>query len=119
MRNLVDEAVYRKLPYQPPILNPGGCQVIGDNGEPLDLIGFAVHPITLDTILLWHEFGVLPNLPLQVLIGADILSNHQCSLLRQKKNQKSLLFGNENCQHLDLYWTNPDVGGSIQLKFVN
>ena len=52
VRNLVDEAVYKKLPYQPPIRNPGGCRVIGGNGEPLDLKGFAVHPITLGTILL-------------------------------------------------------------------
>ena len=81
--------------------------------------GFAVLPITLGTILLWHEFGVVPNLLLEVLIGADILSNHQCSLLYQKNNQKSLLFGNENCQHYDRFRTNPDVGASIQLKFVN
>ena len=38
-------------------------------------------------------------------------------LLYQKNNQKSLLFGNENCQHR--FRTNPDVGDSIQLKFVN
>ena len=62
VRNLVDEAVYRKLPYQPPIRNPGGCRVIVGNGEPLDLKKFAVLPITLGTILLWHEFGVVPNL---------------------------------------------------------
>ena len=119
MQNLVDEAVYTKLPYQPPIRNPVGCRVIGGNGEPLDLKGFAVLPITLGTILLWHEFGVVPNLPLEVLIGADILSNHQCTLLYQKNNQKSLLFGNENCQHCDQFRTNPDVGTSIQLKLVN
>ena len=81
VRNLVDEAVYKKLLYQPPIRNPGECRVIGGNGKPLDLKGFAVFKVTLGTILLWHEFGVVPNLSLEVLIGADILSNHQCSLL--------------------------------------
>ena len=117
--NLVDEAIYKKLPYQPPIRNPGEYRVIGGNGEPLDLKGFTCLPVTLGTILQWHEFGVIPNLPLEVLIGADILSNHQCSLLYQKNNQKSLLFENENCQHCDQLRTNPDVGASIQLKFVN
>ena len=117
--NLVNQAVYRKLPYQPPIRNPGECRVIGGNGEPLDLKGFTVLPVTLGTILLWHEFGVVPNLPLEVLTGADILSNHQCSLLYQKNNQKSLLFGNENWQHCDRFRTHADVGASIQQKFVN
>ena len=52
VQNLVDEAVYRNLLYQPPIQNPRGCQVIGGNNKPLDLKTFAVFPITLGTILL-------------------------------------------------------------------
>ena len=37
VRNLISEAIYRKLPYQPPIRDPGDCRVIGGNGELLDL----------------------------------------------------------------------------------
>ena len=88
VRNLVDKIVYKKLPYQPPIRDPGDCRVIGGNGEPLDLIGFTVQPVTLGTTLLWHEFGVVPSLPLEVLIVADVLTNHQWSLLYLKDNQK-------------------------------
>ena len=92
--------VYKKLPYQPPIKDPGDCRVIGGNGEPLDLKGFTVLPVTLGTTLLWHEFGVVPNLPLEALIGADVLTNQQCSLLYLKDNQKRLKFGNENCMNV-------------------
>ena len=48
--------------------------VIGDNGETLDLKDFAVLPVALSSTLIWHEFGVVPNLPLEVLVGADVLA---------------------------------------------
>ena len=81
-------SIYKKLPYQPPMRDPGKCRVIGGNGKPLDLKRLIVLPVILGTILLWHEFGVVPNLPLEVLINSDIISNYQCSLLYQKNNQK-------------------------------
>ena len=37
VRNLIDEAVYNRLPFKPPIRDPGDVQVIGGNGEPLEL----------------------------------------------------------------------------------
>ena len=80
---------------------------------------FTVLPVTLGTKLLWHEFGVVPNLPLEVLIGADVLTNQQCSLLYLKDNQKRLMFGNVNCTECERFRTNPEVGASAQLKFVD
>ena len=119
VQNLVDETVYKKLPYQPPIRDLGDCRVIGGNGEPLNLKGFTVLPVTLGTKLLWHEFGVVPNLMLEVLIYADVLMNHQCSLLYLKDNQKRLMFGNENCKECERFQTNPEFGASAGLKFVD
>ena len=88
MRNLISETIYKKLQYQPPIRDQGEGRVICGNGEPLDLKGFTVLPVTLGNTLLWHEFGVVPYLPLEMLIGADVLSSYQCSLLYSKNNQK-------------------------------
>ena len=118
VRNLIDEQVYKRLPFQPPIRSPGDCRVIGGNGEPLDLKGFAVLPVTLGDTLLWHEFGVVPDLPLEVLVGADILATHQCSLLYLTNNQKRLQFGKEVCTSCDKFRTDPEVGEAVQLKFV-
>ena len=119
VRNLIDEAVYLKLPYQPPIRDPGDVLVIGGNGEALELKGFAVLPVSVGTTLLWHEFGVVPNLPLEVLIGADVLAAHQCSLLYLKNNRKRLLFGNPACVSCVRYRGDPQVGTSTQMKFVD
>ena len=74
---------------------------------------------TLGTTLLWHEFGVVLNLPLEVLIGANVLINHQCSLLYLKDKQKRLTFDNDNCKECDRFRSNPEVGASAQLKFVD
>ena len=116
VQNLVDEMIYKKVSYQPPIRDPGDCQVIG---EPFELKGCTVLPITLGTTLLWHVFGVVPNMPLEVLIGADVWTNHQCSLLYLNNNQNRLTFGNKNCNKCDLFRTNAEFGASAELKFVD
>lgn len=46
VQNLIDDAVYNLLPYEPPIRDPGDVRVIGGNGEAIDFKGFAVLPVT-------------------------------------------------------------------------
>ena len=65
-------------------------RVIGGNGEAIDLTGFAILPVALGSNIIWHEFGVVPNLLLEVLLGADVLASHLCSLLYLKYNKKRL-----------------------------
>ena len=65
-------------------------RVIEGNGDALDLKGVAVLPVALGSNLIWHEYGVVPNLPLEVLVGADVLAPHLCSLLYLKNNKKRL-----------------------------
>ena len=90
--NFIDESVYRRQLYQPPISDPENVRVIGGNGEALDLKVFTGLLVSLGTNLLWHEFGVLPYLPLEVLIGADLLATYLYSLQYLKDKQKRLLF---------------------------
>ena len=85
VENHVDEMVYQKLPYHPPIMEPGDCWVIGGNGKFLDQNGFTVLSITLGTTLLWHEYGVVPNILLEVLIGADVLTNYLFTSLPERQ----------------------------------
>ena len=86
VRNLIDESVINRLLFKPLIKDPGDIRVIGGNGETLDLKGFAVLPVSLGSNLIWHEFGVVPNLPLEVHVGADVLAPHLCWLLYLKNN---------------------------------
>ena len=93
--------------------------MIGGNGKPLDLKGFAVLPISLGSNLIWHEFGVVPNLPFEVLIGEDVLVPHLCSLHYLQHNKKRLQFGTQVCPSCSRYRSDPEVGTSTQLRFVD
>ena len=64
-------------------------RVIAGDGEALELKGFAVLPVALCFIFAWHEFGVVPNFPLEVLVGTDVLAFYLCSLLYLKDNKKN------------------------------
>ena len=119
VRNFIDESFYNRLPYKPPIRNPGDVQVIGGNGEALDLNGFAVLPVFLGTNLIWHEFGIVSSLPLEDLVGADVLVPYLCSLLYMNNNRKRLHFGISVCPRCTQFRGDPKVGTSKQLKFVD
>ena len=117
--NLINETVYKRLPFQFPIRDPGEMRVIGNNGKPLDLKGYAVLPISLGSNLIWHELGVVPNNPFEVLIGADNLVLHLCSLHYLLHKVKRLQFGTLICHICNRYRSDPEVGTSTQLRFVD
>ena len=94
-------------------------RVIGDNGDAHDLKGFVVLPVALGSTLIWHEFGVVPNLPLKVLLGADVLAPHLCSLLYFKNNKKRLQFGIQGCLRCLQYCSDTEVGSQKQLRLVD
>ena len=116
--NLIDESVYNRYPFKPPIRDPGDVRVIGGNGESLDLKGFVVLPVALGSNLNWHEFGVVPNLLLEVLINSDVLGPHLCMLL-YLTNKKRLQFKIQVCPRCLQYRTDPEVGSQKQLRFVD
>ena len=118
VRNLIDESVYNRLPFKPLIRDPGDVRVIGGNGEALDLKGFAILPIALGLNLIWHEFCVVPNLFLEVFVGADVHAPQLCSFLYFKHNKKRLQLGIQVCLRCFQYRTDPDIGSQKQLRFV-
>ena len=119
VRNLIDEAVYDRLPFKPLIRDPGGVRVIGGNGEAFELRGFTVLPVSIENTILWHKFGVVPRLPLEVLVGADIMAAHQSTLQYLKDKKKKLHFGLKNCVTCCRFRSDPEVGTTTQLRFVD
>ena len=117
--NLIDEALYNRLFDKPSIRSPGDVRVIGGNYEALDIKGFAVLTVALGSTLVWHEFGVVPNLPLEVLVYADVLAPHFCLLLYFKNNKKRLQFGIQVCPRCHQYRSDHEIGTQTQLRFVD
>ena len=77
-KNLIDDDVFKLLPFLPP-LTQRNIQMLGGNGAPLFIQDFGVLPVTIGGTLVWHELALVRKLPLDVLIGADILQPHLCS----------------------------------------
>ena len=73
VRNFIDKSVYNRLPFKPPIRDLSDVQVIGGNGDVLDFKNVAL-PVSLGSNLIWHVFGAVSNLPLEVLVGSDVLA---------------------------------------------
>ena len=94
-------------------------RVIEGNNEALDFKGCSVLLVALGSNLIWHEFGDVPNLPLKVLVGADVLAPHFCSLLYLKNNKKRLQLGIEVCPRCLQHRTDPNVKSQKQLRFVD
>ena len=69
--------------------------------------------------LIWHEFAVVRQVPLEVLIGADILQPHLFSLLYLKNKQKNLRFGLQNCLECNYNRALPFDGAAAQLRYVD
>lgn len=65
-------------------------RIIGENCEVIDLKSFAVMLVSFGTTLVWHEFGVMFNLPLELLIETEILASHFCSLPYLKNNKSAI-----------------------------
>ena len=118
VRNLIDDDVVRSLLYQPQ-LNQRNIQVFGGNGGPLDIRYFAVLPLKIGDTLIWHKFAVIRQLPLEVLINADILQPHLCSLLHLKNKQKHLRFGLQNCFECNHNRALHFDGAAAQLRYVD
>ena len=87
---LIDEAVYNRLSYKHSIRDPKDVRMNGKYGEALDYKDFAVLPAAVGSTLVWHDFGVMPNFPLEVFLGADMLAPHLCTILYFTHNKMQL-----------------------------
>ena len=118
-RNLINELAFSRLLFQPPLRPPGDVRVVGGSGEVLQIKGFAVLPISFGTTLVWHEFGVVKDLPLEALIGGDVFTPHFCTLQYLKNNRKRLEFGTQTCSECERNRSDPECGAAVQLRFVD
>ena len=118
-RNLINELAFSRLLFQPPLRPPGDVRVVGGSGEVLQIKGFAVLPISFGTTLVWHEFGVVKDLPLEALIGGDVFTPHFCTLQYLKNNRKRLEFGTHTCSECERNRSDPECGAAVQLRFVD
>ena len=93
--------------------------MIGGNRETIDFKVFAVEPDAISSNFIWYEFGVVPNLHLEVVVGADVFAPYRCSLLYLKNKMKRLQFEIQVCPRCLQYRIDHEVRSQMQLRFVN
>lgn len=95
----------------------GDVQVVGGNGRTLDLRGFVMLPTAISTVTYSHEYGIVRELPIDVIIGSDVLIPHQCTLQYTLNEQKKLELNHRDCSICAINRPDPESGTKAQLKF--
>lgn len=73
--------MFDRLTYKRKLCPTGDVRVIGGNKDYLVIDGLVILHVSIGTVVFWHEFGVCLMLPNDFIIGEEVLSSHQCSLL--------------------------------------
>ena len=82
----------------PTILTPAGSTVVvAGDGKILDLQWLAVLNFEIAEQTLYHEVGVVKDLPLEFLIGGELMKSHDCTLTYSSMGRNILTLGKETC----------------------
>lgn len=91
-RNLISLAMFKRLTYKPKLRHTGDVRIIGGNRFSGDR-RLCTATAIMSIVVFWHEFGVCQFLPIDCIIGREIRSSHQCSLLYQGGDRRRIDFG--------------------------
>ena len=95
-RNIMSEELYRTLIVRP-VLQTSEENIVAGNGKPIVLRGVAVFAVRLTTFWLFHEFGVVAELPLPAIIGGELMRKHAARITYQPRGEHLFELGNAVC----------------------
>ena len=55
--------------------------VVAGNNQEIPLVGWITLRFTINTRRAYHVFGVVKNLPIEMLIGGEFLRPHECQIM--------------------------------------
>ena len=96
-RNLINEDFYQQLPIKGTMFPPGTITVIAGDGNMLDLLGWTVLKMEVGNEVIYHEVGVVKDLPFSVLMGGEMMRPHCCSLQYAASGRNTFNFGVTTC----------------------
>ena len=80
-RNLISQRDYEALPQRPTLRPPGEMMIVAGNNKEIPLLGWTTLRFTINTRSASHEFGVVKDLPIHMLIGGEFLRPHECQII--------------------------------------
>ena len=76
---------------------PGSTVVVAGDGKILDLQGWTVLNFEIAGQTLYHEVGVVKDLPLEFLIGGELMKPHACTLQYATTGRNIFHLGTNSC----------------------
>ena len=92
-RNLINKDFFDNLPVKPSMFPPGNVTVIAGDGESLDLLGWAVLNLEVAHEIIYHEFGVVRDLSIDLLLRGEMMKPHMCALQYDDKGRNTFKMG--------------------------
>ncbi len=76
---------------------PGRDIVVAGDGRSLVLIGCCVLKFDLVGKTVFHEVSVVQEIPVDFIIGGELMKCHKSSLVYQSEGRNTLTFGSDSC----------------------
>ena len=96
-RNLMSNAFWESLPIHDVLTPPGSTVVVAGDGKTLDLLGWATIRFEIAGRALYHEVGIVRDLPLDFLLGGEFMRPHQCNLQYSTVGRNTFTLGDVPC----------------------
>ena len=95
-RNIMSEELYRTLIVRP-TLQTSEENIVAGNGQPIVLLVSPLFAVRLTNFWLFHEFGVVAELPLPAIIGGELMRKHAARITYQPQGEHLFELGNAVC----------------------
>ena len=95
----MSEKFWKALPIPVTLTPPGSTVVVAGDGIILDLLGWTILNFEIAGQTVYHEIGVVKDLPVEFLIGGELMKPHACTY-NMLPQVKCFSFWNCNLSHL-------------------
>ena len=96
-RNLISDLLWEFLPQKPALIPPGHTLVVAGDGRSLDLLGCCVLKFDVVGKSVLHEVSVVKGLPVDFIIGGELMKCHNSSITYQNKGRNIFKLGSDSC----------------------
>ena len=117
-KNLVSSNFFAQLFHQPELRPPGSTRIIAGNGASLDLRGWTTLVVAIGGHWIFHEFGVVGDMPLDAVCGAELMKSHGVVLKYMPDGPNVFELGSASCGQCEERRALLLRDGSPQLRFM-
>ena len=86
------------IPHPPELGPPGWLMIVAGNNQEIPLVGWMSLRFTITKRTAYHEFGVVQNLPIDMLIGGEFLMQHECQIMYQASGRDVFGMNDGTCE---------------------